>query len=79
MTHAWAAQTGPLQFCVCSQLQSQPPQTPQVGTPQVFPSVLRAQAVVSVSVELPALQVLAPHVYGVTLRVRLPEKVHVEP
>jgi hypothetical protein len=68
-----------VQFWVCSQLQSQPPQTPQDAVPQVFPSVLRVHAVVSVSVELPALQVLAPHVYGVTLRVRLPELVQVEP
>ena len=49
---------------------------PQFGTPQMLPSVLRTHVVLSVSVDVPVLQLLALHVYEVMVRVRVPALPH---
>jgi hypothetical protein len=50
---------------------------PYCVVPQDWPLVLRLQPMVSVSVDVDALQVPAWQVYVVTLRVRLPELLQV--
>ena len=69
-----AEQRGPIQFwCFWQSAQLQlVVQAPQVGAPQMLPSVLRTHAVASFSVDVPVLQLLAPHVYVVSVRDRLP-------
>jgi hypothetical protein len=73
-THAPALQRGPVQFwCLRQSRQLQPAlQVPHEGGPHRLVSVFRTQVVLSVSVEVPVLQLLAPHAYEVTVRVRVP-------